>query len=97
MPYHPIPWKHRQFVAPTLPRRDSGKRDPYRSTSKGTEADAYRVAADNLRLGLSVVAREPGSLARSLEKTQRVLVASPRPGRDDADAAGPAGPQGSLP
>ena len=58
--------------------------------------DVDRAFRERIGLGLSVEAREPGSLARSLEKTQRVLVASPRPGRD-ADAAGPARPQGSLP
>jgi phenylacetate-coenzyme A ligase PaaK-like adenylate-forming protein len=36
-----------------------------------------RAFRERIGLGLTVVPRDPGSLARSLEKTQRVLVASP--------------------
>jgi phenylacetate-CoA ligase len=48
--------------------------------------DVERAFRERIGLGLRVVARDPGSLARSLEKTQRVLIESP-----------PARPAGSLP
>ena len=56
--------------------------------------DVDRAFRERIGLGLSVVPRDRGSLARSLEKTQRVLVASPQTG---ADASGPARSPGSLP
>ena len=57
--------------------------------------DVERAFRERIGLGLDVVARAPGSLARSLDKTQRVLIASPRP--RDVGASDRTGSQGSLP